>query len=280
MNAPSERNALLKAGAGLALVGALALSACAPDDDPADFEETEPASAEELAEEEQEDQTGSETAAEDDGTAGDEEAENDDDSAQDLETEGDDAAADEEDDDPAGEEGSGAIDPEDAVETVTYPIAHDDVDGEITVGFHHLRVEDQTMELLLTYTPEFDDHGTYNLWHLHNRNHAMVAPALYDRENLKRYNILRSGGDFDAGHWATNQADVDLASGETQAYWANFAVPEDDIAAINIGMPVGPEFKDMEIDWGEAEPSDQDSEAEDFDEDEDAAEDSGDEDGE
>lgn len=131
----------------------------------------------------------------------------------------------------------------------------------MTVGLHHLRVEGRTMELLLTYTPEFDQHEQYTLWELHARNHALVAPSLYDRENLKRYSILRDGGWSSGGMWATRQADVELASGETQAYWANFAVPEDDIETINVGIPNVPEFKDVEIEWGDHEPSDEGSQS-------------------
>lgn len=262
--------------AGLTVSGALALSACAPDE-PAEFDDTETESTSET-EETETPETEEENNDDDSDTTPVSES-GDEDAAEDAEP--DDAGnAQDENTDPTETEESSVVDPEDAVETVTYPIVHDDIEGEMTVGFHHLRVEGETMELLLTYTPEFDEHGAYNLWHLHNRSHYSVEPVLYDRENLKRYNVLRSGGNFDIGHWATNQADVDVASGETQAYWANFAAPEDDISTINLGMPLGPEFKDIEIEWGDSQPSDQDTEAEDFDEDEDAAEESGDEDGE
>ncbi|MGO1184418.1 MAG: hypothetical protein ACTHZ5_03140 [Micrococcaceae bacterium] len=147
-----------------------------------------------------------------------------------------------------GQSEQSLIDPEAAIETVTYPIDSRDVEGTMTVGLHHLKVRENSMELLLTYTPEFEASGEYNLWELHSRNHSMVAPALYDRENLKRYDILRNSALWDSpGVWGSPNAQVDLASGETQAYWANFAPPQDDIDTINVALPNAPEFEDVQI---------------------------------
>lgn len=231
MKPSNERNAILKASVGLALVGVLALSACARDD-PAEFDEGDSQAASDT-ETTDTDSADAESQGADSEGADSEDANDDQDSGSSPET-------------------SPGVNPDDALETVTYPIPSDSIDGELTVGFHHLRVEGQTMELLLTYTPEFTGNDAHSLWQLHGNNHASVAPHLYDRENLKRYSILESGAGYGEGHWATPQADVSIASGETQAYWATFAAPEDDITTINVGLPVGPEFKDVDIDSGDA----------------------------
>lgn len=145
------------------------------------------------------------------------------------------------------------IDPADAVDTISYTLPTDEIDGTMTVGLHHLIQRGRTMELLLTYTPEFSDAGTFSLWDLHGGNHANVPPALFDRENLKRYDLLRDGGTWDSAQiWNSTQAEHKLASGDTQAYWANFAAPEDDIDTINIAIPGAPEFEDVPIEQGAA----------------------------
>lgn len=228
---------------GLALAGALALSACGSDDS-AEFDDGDTEATGQTEETETEQDDGEEQSGADQGTADDAGEENSD------EQEGSDEGT-----DPAEPEGSGLVDPADALETVTYSIPEESIDGEITVGVHHLRVEGQTMELLLTFTPEFTGNDAYSLWHLHGRNHANVPPELYDRDNLKRYSILRSGPGFNQDHWATSHDGVNIASGETLAYRATFATPEDDIDTINVGIPVAPEFKDVEIDWGDGEPA-------------------------
>lgn len=143
-----------------------------------------------------------------------------------------------------------SVDPADAVQTLTYDIPSEGIDGTMTVGLHHLTLNGTAMELLITFTPEFQGHEAHNLWELHAKNHSMVAPSLYDRENLKKYSILRlpGGGSWDDGTvWASPQGTVELASGETQAYYANFAAPQDDIDTINVGLPGGGEFNAVPI---------------------------------
>lgn len=140
------------------------------------------------------------------------------------------------------------VDPDDAVATVTYTLPTDEVDGTMTLGLHHLRVRGNTVELLLTYTPEFDSDEALTLWRLHGRKHQSVAPALFDRENLKRYDILRSGQGWD-GHtsWNSTHNQHELASGDTQPYWANFAIPEDDVETLDVAVPGAPEFEDVPL---------------------------------
>lgn len=231
-------NNLRRTTAGLAVLAALALTACSAEDDAAEFDDAETSgpTAQGAAE-----PTGQGDDQADDGTQQSPDAQ----SSQDQQT-------------GTSSGGSrGPVDPNDAVETVTYDIPHGEIDGTITVGLHHLRAQGNTMELLLTYTPEFDTHDSYSLWELHNQTHALVRPSLFDRENLKRYDILRSDstGWDDDSVWASHQADIDLRPGQSQAYWANFAVPEDDIDSINIGLPSGPEFQDVEIETSSDEPT-------------------------
>lgn len=144
--------------------------------------------------------------------------------------------------------GPGGVDPADAVETLTYDIPSGEIEGTMTVGLHHLEVDGQTMELMLSFTPEYEGTEAHSLWDLHGNNHSMVAPALYDRENLKQYNILnhQGSGTYVDSNWATAQ-DLEFASGTTQAFYANYAAPEDEIESINVGLPVGVEFKDVEL---------------------------------
>lgn len=147
--------------------------------------------------------------------------------------------------------GSSTVDPADAVETVTYDIPTEGIDGTMTVGLHHLRRDGETMELLLTYTPEFQGHEVHTLDELHGHHDGLIAPSLFDRENLKKYSILRAGaGNWSQMAWATPHDRVQLASGETQAYWANFAAPEDEVETLIVGMPAGGEFEAVTIEEG------------------------------
>lgn len=235
----TTRTRFWRTAPGVAALAALALTACAPDEDPAEFEDAEAASQ---TEEQTEDQSDGEAdtepgegEAEAEGSQADSGAEPD---AESTEDPNDETTAD----------NDGPVNPDDAVETITYALPSGRIDGTMTVGLHHLRTNGETMELLLTYTPEFDEHEQYSLWELHGKDHAQVPPSLYDRENLKRYSLLRVGGGWNVQNvWATDQATVSLASGDTQAYWANFPAPEDDIDTLNVGIPNAPEFEDVEI---------------------------------
>lgn len=144
------------------------------------------------------------------------------------------------------------VDPADAIATLDYTLPTDEIEGTMTVGLHHLRRRGETLELLLTFTPEFSGPEAYTLWHLHGENHAMVGPALFDRANLTRYDILTTNGGWSAAErWSSEQAEHDLASGTTQPYWATFAAPVDDVDALDVGLPVGATFEDVTIEHGE-----------------------------
>ncbi|GAB3842313.1 hypothetical protein GCM10028800_02060 [Nesterenkonia populi] len=229
----TPRRTLARSVTAFAAAAALTLTACGPEDD-AEFEESgNGEDAEQTSETEETD--GGTDADDEDDAAGDEDAEEDG---------GTDAGAD-----------SGPVDPEDAVETVTYSIPNPDIDGEITVGFHHLRTREDTMELLLTITPEFGEHEAYSLYNLHDGRFS--PPRLSDRENLKQYTVL--GAQHGSPGWATDgtPSGADINDGASLTYWANYPLPEDDIDTISVSVhEAAPEFEDIEIDWQDAEPAD------------------------
>ena len=98
------------------------------------------------------------------------------------------------------------------------------------------------------FSPQLNRDMVEVLWDLHGDDHSVVAPALVDRANLTRYDILTTNGSYDGPTmWNSKQAAVELASGDTQAYWANFAAPIDDISAIDVVMGAGPSFEDVQI---------------------------------
>lgn len=208
----------------LLLTGALALSACSTDDSNAGFTEGDDATEQAAVTEETTDD-----AAPDEGTDAD-------------------ASDGENNENSNNSVPNTQITADDAVETVTYDIPNDDIDGTITVGFHSLKVRGETMELTLTYTPEFEGGNSYNLWRLHSSDHSAVAPALFDRENLKRYDILRAGPEWESGDvWNSSHLVTRLNSGDTQVYQATFAAPQDDIDTINVAVSAAPEFEDVQI---------------------------------
>ena len=251
MDVTVDRLRLLRAGAGLALIAALGLTACAPDEDSAAFDDSEPAS-----DQEQDDSAADEDEP-DEEPESDADGENEDDAAD--EDEGGEDDADGEEDNADGATGAvdtpeGPINPDDAVDTVSFSIPREDIEGTITVGVHELRVNDNTMQLLLSYTPEFGEHETYTMHHLMGDTSA--HPSLTDRENLKRYSVLRPRQS--ASPWATimGGAGLSLADGETMLYWGNYPVPEDDIETVNVSVfNAAPELEDVEIEWGDGEPS-------------------------
>lgn len=244
------RTRRLRAAPGVAALAALALTACASEEDPAEFEDPEAASqTQEETSGGLPENTGEPEAADETSGAGEDSA-----GAALNESEEADSGGEVDEEpaeDPTDETASGEgrpVNPDDAVETITYALPTDSINGTMTVGLHHLRTNGETMELLLTYTPEFDEHEQYSLWDLHGKDHSQVPPSLYDRENLKSYSLLRADSSWNVQSvWATEQTTVDLASGDSQPYWANFPAPEDDIDTLNVGIPNAPEFEDVEI---------------------------------
>lgn len=100
------------------------------------------------------------------------------------------------------------------------------------------------MLLELSFTPEGGRDSTYGF---NNFSQGRgISPLLNDRENLKQYSVLSSGGNG----WSsdTSVTSTQVESGQSIMYYAYYAAPEDDIDTINITVIDGlVEFADAEI---------------------------------
>ncbi len=144
------------------------------------------------------------------------------------------------------------ISPEDAIATITYPLpgTEDPENETVTVGLHELRIKGEVMQLQLSFTPEATGGDLYGIYDMNG--HTRLDPRLNDRENLKQYLVLEGSGLW--GEWATGTVNRDpkVSTGQTLAYWANFAAPQDDIDTIDVAVIAGvPEFEDVVIERGE-----------------------------
>lgn len=128
------------------------------------------------------------------------------------------------------------VGPEDALHTITYdlPGADERAEATVTVGLHSLRQEGEVLALELSFTPHFRGDGEYSIYEMHDRN--SITTVLNDRQNLKQYTVLGSGGG--SRGWQTDTGPLNPAakSGQTLMYWAYFAAPEDDIDTISVGV--------------------------------------------
>lgn len=150
------RSTLRRPLAAVAVVAALALTACS--EDPADFD----------------------PAGSGSGTGGNESAEGDDQGA------GADA-------DGTVTVGVNTIDTAQVLAEQTYQIPG--TEDEATFGVHSLVVEGDVMRLYLTYTPDFasaEDDEVVTLWDLVDP--WKFRPVLIDRENLKEYSVISDTG--------------------------------------------------------------------------------------
>lgn len=236
---------------GLALSGTLALSACAPDES-AEFEDNEveaagqtetPESTNEGNNDDESTPSAEDTSEEDPAVSESPEAEGEENS----------------DEDEASEEGAeaeastGSLDPEDAVETITYDLPSDS-STSLEVGFHELRVIDDVMILELSFTPEYSG-ITHTLDAVLSTTSSPIVPELNDRQNLKSYSVVSS--DNDRWHSRDTTFRTLVESGQTLPYWGYFAAPEDDIDTISVSViPGAVEFEDMEITWDSEESAD------------------------
>lgn len=253
---------LYQAVTAVAALTALSLTACAPDDDPAEFEdndadatETEPAGDVEEGDVE-------ETEASEDENGEDEpDAENG--SGEDPAAADDDAA------DSAGSSGQPndvTLGIDDALQTITYPMTSGR-DGEITMGIQSPVVNEQGMLLTVTFIPDYDDSdGT---WRFHDDMHngrnidVHLLPLISDRANFKSYYVPNTDGDKLDGWLSYNRepwvstVDTSPASGEVVSLWAYFPAPEDDIDVVDIAVVPGvQEFRDVPVEWGDFESDD------------------------
>lgn len=132
--------------------------------------------------------------------------------------------------------------PEDAVESQAYDVPGHDL--EVTVGLHTLRVEGDVMLLELSFTPEGDEGGRHGF---NNFSQGRgVEPVLTDRENLKQYTVVGSGGD----RWASDSSvtSTQVEPGQTVMFYAYYSAPQDDIDTVDVTVIDGfVMFDDVEI---------------------------------
>ncbi|GAA1450113.1 hypothetical protein ACFP47_01855 [Nesterenkonia lacusekhoensis] len=244
MEKTPAQTTLLRGGLGTAALAMLTLTACSADE-PAEFEEGEPAG--------QVEETSEEDLEESEAPEQDEEA-----------------------DDESGSAGQeGPLDPEDAIETIVYEVPGES-SNSVEVGLHSLRVVDEVMLLELSFTGEFydrDEHAVFGMFGGEN-----LYPVLNDRQNLKQYTLL---GPSEWDTWSTDVGASSLRyeSGQTAPYWGYYSTPIDDIDSITVTVVPGAiEFEDVEIDWDGNEPRGSEGSEDEESEDENSADDSADQD--
>ena len=237
------RSGTRASAAALGIVAVLGLSACALTD-----------GGDEEAEQTSSEATAAETSAQE-GSA-----------AEDA-PEGDDA---EEDDVPAaGPAEDTTPDPDEAIQTVTYAMTGP-TEGEMTMALHGVEVGEEGMLITVTFTPEYEQDGepAHFIEAMHNPSRANIAtylmPVVSDRENLKAYYVPVEVPERAGGGWGTrsdnawaSDVDVHVHSGDTLTMWAYVPTPEDDIDTVDVSVvPGAPEFRDVEIEWGDHSPAD------------------------
>lgn len=176
----------------------------------------------------------------------------------------------EEDDVPAAGSGEDTTpDPDEALQSVTYTMTGP-TQGEMTMALHGVEVGEEGMLITVTFTPEYEQDGepAHFIEDMHNPSRANIAaylmPVVSDRENLKAYYVPVEVPERAGGGWGTrsdnawaSDVDVHVHSGDTLTMWAYVPTPEDDIDTVDVSVvPGAPEFRDVEIEWGDHSPAD------------------------
>ena len=115
---------------------------------------------------------------------------------------------------------------------------------EVRFGIESIVVSGATMELRLVMTPEFDDGGkAASFYDATGQNSSLT---LIDRENLKEYRVLEADG---GGRWYKNdEVLTEALPGQSVAFQAFFAAPEDDIQAVDVKLADSwPVFEDVPL---------------------------------
>ncbi len=117
--------------------------------------------------------------------------------------------------------------------------------AEVRVGIEGIIVTDETMELRLVLTPE---EGAAGIQVGDVLNEVLAVDVrLIDRENLKEYKVLCSGGCSASDRYQPNYFS-DLTAGQSLAFPSSTLPPEDDIdnidVQINSSLPV---FEDVPL---------------------------------
>jgi|GEM_PF-2364313 len=180
-----------------------------------------------------------------------------------------DAAAEEDDVPAAGPTEDTTPDPDEALQSVTYAMTGP-TQGEMTMALHGVEVGEEGMLITVTFTPEYEQDGepAHFIEDMHNPSRANIAtylmPVVSDRENLKAYYVPVEVPERAGGGWGTrsdnawaSDVDVHVHSGDTLTMWAYVPTPEDDIDTVDVSVvPGAPEFRDVEIEWGDHSPAD------------------------
>lgn len=157
---------------------------------------------------------------------------------------------------------------EDAVDTITYPIASSSgIEGEISMGVRSWEVTDQGMLLTMSFVPDDDDSDGpvrfFDGLYIAGNIDSYLLPAVNDRRNMKAYYVPDAEGEHLSGwtyfrteSWASSM-DIHVRSGETAVLWAYYPVPEDKVDTVEVAvMPGVQDFRDVQINWGDYEPGD------------------------
>lgn len=247
--ARTTRTRFWRTAPGVAALAALALTACATDSDAAEFENAEPASQAQSA-----DDNGEQTQQEEPASNGAEDEE-----APDTEAPDDESANTE------SAEGASRH-PDNAQQVTTYPLP--EVEGDMTMGLQSLVAGEEGLLLSMSFVPEFEDENPLTMFELHgpggsSGHNAYLLPTLSDRQNFKQYYVptpeprhrAQGWAGRSADAWATQLEGFGIRSGEVFTMWAYFPLPEDDIETVDVSVvPGAPEFQDVEIDWGDVQP--------------------------
>lgn len=143
----------------------------------------------------------------------------------------------------AGTAGVDFPDPEDVIADATFTVPGTEKD-EVRFGIESIVVSGATMELRLVMTPEFDDGGkAASFYDATGQNSSLT---LIDRENLKEYRVLEADG---GGRWYKNdEVLTEALPGQSVAFQAFFAAPEDDIQAVDVKLADSwPVFEDVPL---------------------------------
>lgn len=150
-------------------------------------------------------------------------------------------------DENTGSSGGGSVrvdgvDADDVIISESFPLVSNP-DDSTTIGVQSLTVEGKTMILRLIVTPEFASVSRSDEIRLYDAFDREYEPVLIDRENLKRYSVIRDGGqDFAAPYTR------ETVNGTPTTAWFAFAAPEDDIETIDLQVqPDWPEILDIPI---------------------------------
>lgn len=137
------------------------------------------------------------------------------------------------------------VDPDDVLAEQTFTLPG--TDDEVDVGVISLQVDDETMTLQLSYTPEFSSassNDTISVWDMRGAGDGGGKPTFIDRENLKEYSLIEDGPD----KWQADEVHTETTNGEPVVWWGVYPAPEDEVDTFDLRiLPNVPEFTDVPV---------------------------------